>query len=458
MRRSSGPPTRSPSRSSGASSPRPKSRAHGALDLAARGVLWLVHLAERATRPLQRMWGSDQPLDAYTLVHMASVAGDALVAIALADSVFFSIPVGEAKVKVALYLALTMAPLALAAPLMVPLLDRGGFRRAIAFGAAAGRAVVALVAAPNFDTPLLFPTAFLLLVLSRVHSITKNGLTTAYAEHGEALVQANAKMNRQGIIAGGVAAVPGILAAHLGGAAAVLVLATIAYVGAALLVLRLPRVPAEAPPKTVETGLDAVGKRGNIPALTLPAAATAGLRAANGFLVFLVAFAIRAHGVKTGHPTSKATFGLVLAAGFAGTFVGDLIAPRLSALKRDGAVVLASLFVAGAAALLAFVEYGPWLLAAFGLLAGMSTEFGRLAFQSLMQRHAPGGAQGRVFVRYEVVFQLAWVFGAFFPAVLAIGFRTGTFILAVFYLALGAAFIVWSRVPSHRAAALQSVE
>jgi MFS family permease len=376
------------------------------------------------------MWHSDQPLEAYTLVHMASVAGDALVAIALADSVFFSIPVGQAKVKVALYLALTMAPLALAAPLMVPLLDKGGFRRAIAFGAAAGRAVIALVAAPNFDTPLLFPTAFLLLVLSRVHSITKNGLTTAYAEHGEALVQANAKMNRQGIIAGGVAAVPGILAAHLGGAAAVLVLAAIAYVGAALLVLRLPRVPAEAPPKTVETGLDAVGKRGNIPA----------------------------HAVKNGDHTSKATFGLVLAAGFAGTFLGDLIAPRLSALKRDGAVVLASLFVAGAAALLAFAEYSALLLAAFGLLAGMSTEFGRLAFQSLMQQHAPGGAQGRVFVRYEVVFQLAWVFGAFFPAVLAIGFRTGTFVLAVFYLALGAAFIVWSRVPSHRATALQSIE
>jgi MFS family permease len=405
------------------------------------------------------MWASDHPLDAYTLVHMASVAGDALVAIALANSVFFSIPVGKAKVQVALYLALTMAPLALAAPLMVPLLDRGGFRRAIAFGAAAGRAVVALVAAPYFHTAWLFPTAFLLLVLSRVHSITKNGLTTAYAQHGEALVQANAKMNRAGIIAGGVAAVPGIVAAHFGGSAAVLVLAAIVYLGAALLVLRLPRVPAEQPSKEAagDEGV-VIGKRGSVPALALPAVATAGLRAANGFLVFLVAFAIRSHAVHTGHSPQKFTFGLVLAAGFAGTFLGDMIAPRLSALKRDGAVVLASLFVAGAAALLAFAEYGALLLAVFGLLAGMSTEFGRLAFQSLMQEHAPADAQGRVFVRYEVVFQLAWVFGAFFPAVLAIGFRTGTFILAAFYLALGAAFVVWSRMPSHRATALQSVE
>jgi hypothetical protein len=313
--------------------------------------------------------------------------------------------------------------------------------------------VIAVIAAPNFDTLLLFPTAFLLLVLSRVHAITKNGLTTAYAENGEALVQANARMNRVAIISGGVAAVPGVIAVKVGGAPAVLVLAAVAYLGAALLVLRLPRVRSERPPAMVtEPGEGAVGKRGSVPALALPAAATAGLRAANGFLVFLVAFALRAKGAETGQGTSKVTFGLVLAAGFAGTFLGDLIAPRLSAMKRDGAVVLASLFVAGGAALLAFVEHSAVLLAVFGLLAGMSTEFGRLAFQSLMQQHAPADAQGRVFVRYEVVFQLAWVFGAFFPAVLAIGFRTGTFILAAFYLALGAAFVVWARLPAHRAA------
>jgi len=295
-------------------------------------------------------------------------------------------------------------------------------------------------------------------VLSRVHGIMKNGLTTAYAEHGEALVQANARMNRMAIVSAGVAAVPRILAAHVGGAAAVLVLAAIAYLGAALLVLRLPKVPVEAPPKTATTRPEDVGKRGNVPALALPALATAGLRAANGFLVFLVAFAIRSKAVAAGDRTPKAAFGLVLAAGFAGTFLADMIAPRLSKLKRDGAVVLASLFVAGAAAFLAFEAYSALLLAAFGLLAGMSTEFGRLAFQSLMQAHAPADAQGRVFVRYEVVFQLAWVFGEFFPAVLAIGFKTGTLILAMFYLALGAAFVVWSQMPSHRAEALQSIE
>jgi len=395
------------------------------------------------------MWRSEDPLDTYTLVHMASVAGDAMVAIALADSVFFSIPVGQAKVKVALYLGLTMAPLAFAAPVMVPLLDRGGFRRAISFGAGAGRAVVALFAAPRFDTILLFPLAFVLLVLSRVHAITKNGLTTAYAPNGEALVQANARMNRMAVVAGVVAAAPGLLALKLGGAPAVLVLAALCYGGTAVLITRLPRARRDAP----DSAAEAVGRRGNVPALAAPAAATAGLRGANGFLVVLLAFALRASGPAARHGAPKWWFGVVLAAGLAGAFLGDVIAPRLSALQRDEAVVLASLFVAGVAALLAFAEFGLFLLAVFGLLAGMSTEFGRLAFQSLMQRSAPGGAQGRVFVRYEVVFQLAWVAGAFFPAVLSIGFRTGMLLLAAFYLVLGVAYVVWPRLPRQRARA-----
>jgi hypothetical protein len=74
------------------------------------------------------------------------------------------------------------------------------------------------------------------------------------------------------------------------------------------------------------------------------------------------------------------------------------------------------------------------VLALFAFVVGAATEFGRLAFQALMQRSAPGGAHGRVFVRYEVAFQLAWVAGAFVPAVIPMGFRTGILFLAAFYL------------------------
>ena len=59
-----------------------------------------------------------------------------------------------------------------------------------------------------------------------------------------------------------------------------------------------------------------------------------------------------------------------------------------------------------------------------------------------MQANAPEGALGRVFVRYEVVFQLSWVAGALAPAVLAIDFKAGMLIMAAFYLALAGAWAV----------------
>jgi hypothetical protein len=375
------------------------------------------------------MWGSDDPMDAYALVHMASAGGDALVAIALADSVFFSVPVTEAKLKVALYLGLTMAPLAVAAPLLVPVLDRTGFRRAISFGSAAGRAAAAVYAAPRFSSLLLFPLAFSLLVLSRVHAITKNGLTMAYAPAQEGLVRANARLGR--IAVGGVAlATPlGLALLKLGGSGTVLYLATAAYVLTALLVLRLPepevpQIPGEIHP------------RGRVAALTTAAAGMAGLRGASGFLLFLMAFALRGRG----YPAYW--FGVLAGAAVLGGFLGDLTAPRLPRAVREEAVVFGSLAAAGVAAFFAFGAFELVFLASFAGLAGMATEFGRLAFQSLMQRSAPAGAHGRVFVRYEVLFQLSWVAGAFLPALLGIPFRVGVLVLAVFYLALGLAYLL----------------
>ncbi len=55
-------------------------------------LLGLVAMVEALFRPLGRMWRSDDPLDTYGLAHFGSVAGDAMVAIALAGSVFFEHP------------------------------------------------------------------------------------------------------------------------------------------------------------------------------------------------------------------------------------------------------------------------------------------------------------------------------------------------------------------------------
>ena len=384
-------------------------------------LLGIVGMVEALFRPLGRMWRSDAPLDTYGLAHFGSVAGDALVAIALAGSLFFDIPVGESKPKVAAYLALTMAPLAVAGPLLVPLLDRAGPRRVISFAAALGRAVVCLVAAPRFDTVLLFPAAFLLLVLSRVHAITKNGLAVAYAGPNEGLVRANARLGR--IAAGGalLAIGPGLLALQFGDSRSVLYLAAVVYGAAAALNLRLPHA-------RLTGGNAEVTKTGAIAQLTAPAIGAAGLRAASGFLLFALAFALQ----PSGQPTWW--FAVLAGSATAGGFLGDVIAPKLPANLREEAVVIGCLIGAGIGATFSFFAFELPVLVVFALVVGASSELGRLAFQTLMQRLAPGGAHGRVFVRYEVAFQLAWVGGALIPALVPIDFRSGFLILAALYL------------------------
>jgi hypothetical protein len=391
-------------------------------------LLGLVGLIETIFRPLGRMWRSNEPLESYGLVHLSSVAGDAMVAIALAGSVFFDVPIGEARGEVAVYLALTMAPLAVAAPLLVPLLDRAGPRRAISFVAALGRAVVCVYAATKFGSLLLYPLAFLLLALSKVHAITKTGLAMAYAGPNEGLVRANARLGRIGVGGALLAGGPALLLLRFGGSEATLIGAAAVYGIAAALNFRLPH-------PHVRGGDAEVTRTGAIAALAAPAIGAAGLRAATGFLLFALAFAL----LRSGEPTWW--FGVLAAAGTIGSFVGDLVAPRLPSSLREEAVVVACVAAAGVGAVLAFVAFSLPVLLVFGVVVGASAELGRLAFQSLMQRLAPGGAHGRVFVRYEVIFQLAWVAGALIPAMLPIDFRGGFLILAILYLVAGIGYM-----------------
>ena len=397
----------------------------------------LSSLVRGVVHPFVRLWRSNDAVDSYALNHFTSVAGDATLAIALADSVFFSLPVGEAKLRVAAYLAITMLPLALAGPLLVPLLDRAGPRRLIAFGSAAGRVAIAIYAAPRFGTLVLFPAALGLLVLSRVHAITKNGLTIAYAGAGDGLMRANARLGRLAAVGAIVAAPVSFGAIRLGGAPAAIYVAAVVYAASALLTLRLPH-PGR-PTRPARTAAR-VGRRGLVPALGVPAVGAVGMRAASGFLLFLLAFSLRVDDAPV------YWFAVLAGTGVLGTFVADVVAPRAPRSTREEAVVIASVSAACIGAVLAFELFGLPLLTVFAFVAGAAAELGRLAFQSLMQRHAPPGAQGRVFVRYEVMFQLAWAAGAFAPVLLSIRFRVGILILAAFYGVLGIGTVVRARL------------
>ncbi len=211
--------------------------------------------------PLRRMWRSEQPLDRYGLCHFTSVAGDALLAISLADSVFFSLPVGQAKTRVALYLLLTMVPLALAGPLLIPLLDRAGPRRAISFAAAAGRAVAALYAAAAGRDARAVPgraRAAGPVEGPRDHEERTDDRVRATEE---GLMRANARLGRIAV-AGAITVAPlGYVFLKMWGASGPIYLAAIAYAISAALDLRLPN---PQPHRSKERRQ--VGPRGRIPA------------------------------------------------------------------------------------------------------------------------------------------------------------------------------------------------
>ncbi len=120
------------------------------------------------------------------------MAGDTLVTVSLAGSLFFSVSPTEAKGKVLLYLLLTIAPFAVVSPLLGPLIDRSANGRRILVAFSAGvRAVLCIMMAQHLNSLWLFPLAFLLLVSSKLYVVTRGALvpemarTDQFREHAD---------------------------------------------------------------------------------------------------------------------------------------------------------------------------------------------------------------------------------------------------------------------------------
>ena len=88
--------------------------------------------------------------------HAGSVAGDTVVAIALAGTLFFSVPSADARSNVALYLLITLAPFAVIGPFLGRFFERfpAAYRGGMVISAAL-RVVVALVMAIWIDSIFL---------------------------------------------------------------------------------------------------------------------------------------------------------------------------------------------------------------------------------------------------------------------------------------------------------------
>jgi hypothetical protein len=367
--------------------------------------------------------------------HVLAASGDALVTIALANSLFFDLDPNDARWKVFLYLALTMAPLGLISPFIGPVLDRSvGGRRWMIVGVNAVRAVVCLIMIDDLSGLLLFPQAFTVLAMGKAYGVARAAVVPTVVRNDAELVEANSKLQLLSGLAVPVAGIPAGIAFMIGGSEGILVVAVLAYTAATLAALRIPAtLVADAPATAAEAAeLRGIG-------VLLAATAMGLVRGIVGFLTFLLLFDLR------DEPTWH--MGVVLALTGAGALVGSALAPALRRSFTEERMLKSVLGLAVVAGGLA--AWAGGLVAAAGLAATIAvvSTCGRLAFDSLVQRDAPDANRGRSFARFELRFQTVWVVGAVIPVVVPIPIRAG-------FLVVGgvAAFALFSYLAGQRAA------
>ena len=361
--------------------------------------------------------------------HALSSAADALFATALAGSLFFSIPVHEARTKVFAYLIGAIAPFSLLSPLIGPAIDRiSGGRRWMIMASLVARSVLAFFLITNFnDLAIFLPLAFGILVMQKGYSVARAALVPTTVRNDDELVLANSKLQLLSGLMGFVAAGPGVLALHFGGPQWSVALASGVYLAGFVFSFKLPLSKVAAVKATTVEKVEL-----HAPSILLGVGGMGLLRGIVGFLTILVAFGLRSNG----RPLWE--FGLVGAGAVSGALVGAVIAPKLRSVLHEELMLITALFAAVIASGLAiFVLSG--VQAAFELVTviGISGGFGKLAFDSIVQRDAPEANRGRSFARFETRFQIMWVVGAgiaVIPMELEVGY------VLVFVVALFAAF------------------
>jgi hypothetical protein len=175
----------------------------------------LVRPAARRLRQAARADGAGSSgLSQLLGVHSLQSAGDALVAVALAGTLFFSVPLGQARGRVALYLLLTLLPFSFLVPIAGPLLDRLRHgRRNVLAATSGGRGLLTWVMAGAIAGLGLYPLALGVLVLARAYGVARSAATPRVRPEGMSLIQANARLNVAGTAASSVAAALGGLVA-----------------------------------------------------------------------------------------------------------------------------------------------------------------------------------------------------------------------------------------------------
>ncbi|BCJ43967.1 hypothetical protein GCM10010168_67700 [Actinoplanes ianthinogenes] len=389
-------------------------------------------------------------------LHAVSCAGDALIAIGLAGTIF-SVPLGEARSKVALYLLITMVPFALLAPVVGPLLDhfRHGRRWALAV-TMLGRAFLAFVMSDHLVGWALYPAAFGVLALSRAYGVARSAAVPRLLPDGVGLSQVGARASVYGTFAGAVVAPIGLLAFKFGPQWPLRV-ATIIFLVGMVVALRLPpradSDPPEAMPRAWRTvlGLNRGSDRPLSGRLVVAALiGSSALRLLYGFLLLYLTFAIMAGDLDTrvlGFTLSKGSaVGLVGGALALGTFLSTAAGTGLR-IRRPLALQSSGLVVTAGVAILATVFYNLATITLLALLTAIFSGIAKLAVDASIQERVPERLRATAFAHSETVLMLAWVAGGGLGLIPFTG-RLGIALAAVLSV-LAAARAAWSAARLH---------
>ncbi len=336
------------------------------------------------------------------------VAGETAMTLALADSLFLSISPDAARTKVILFLAVSMAPFAIVAPFVGPLVDRmRGGQRMVVLMVAILRAFVLIGMMQSLDSLALFPLAFASLVLAKTYSIAKSSLVPTTISDPDGLVAANSKLGQIGGITGFIVVVP-VWLLQLFSSQAALGFGVIAFLAAALNANRLPKsVVATTPADALETE--------ELHSASVVAAANAMrvLRGIVGFMFFHLAFWLRREIAGT------AWFALAIGLSGLATLGANFAGPYLRKKMQVQTMLLCSLISVGivgvGSAWFGNITGGIVLAAVVNAAAAI----GRLAFEATVQSGAPDANRGRAFSRFETQNQMAWVAGGLVPVIFA---------------------------------------
>lgn len=378
-------------------------------------------------------------------------AGDALIAVALAGTMFFNLDVKQAQGQVALYLLVTMAPFALVAPLIGPALDHMRHARRIAIaGTMLARGLLCwgmAGAVLNKDPLTLLPAAFGALVLSKAFGVSRSAVTPRVLPEGLNLVTANARASFCGVVAASVVAPLGAGLVALTNAGWALRIATVVFIAGGVLGVRLPshvdtpepepEPDAERPPSAERARWRTLLRVG--PAVGEAMRANAALRAFSGFLILYLAFLLRTKSFI--HPVSpNIALGLLAAAAGVGGLVGTMLGSVVKA-RAPVAIVYGTLLVATLTAAVCALFFGLVAALAVAFVGALGQSLGKLGLDAIVQREIGEEVRSSTFAVSETIHQLVWVAGGLTGLTMSIVASNGHIALTIVAAALAMSLV-----------------